>query len=62
MITGLVIASGIVIARAADTNWQAAALTVAAVVLMLDDAHQSLVVAVCRRRPWRLRFALIPAA
>jgi chromate transporter len=32
---GLVIAGGTIMARAADTGWQAAALTVAAVVLML---------------------------
>jgi chromate transporter len=35
VITGLIIASGIVIARAADADWQAAAVTVAAAVLML---------------------------
>jgi chromate transporter len=33
---GLVIASGTVMARAADTQWQAAAVTVAATVLMLQ--------------------------
>jgi chromate transporter len=32
---GLVIASGMVMARAADTGWQAAALTIAAAVIML---------------------------
>ena len=32
---GLVIASGTVMARAADPDWQAAAMTIAAVVLML---------------------------
>ena len=32
---GLVIASGIVMARAADTGWQAAALTIAAAAIML---------------------------
>jgi chromate transporter len=32
---GLVIASGMVMARAADTGWQAAALTIAAVAIML---------------------------
>src|SRR3954471_15888765 len=36
VITGLVIASGIVIARAADADWQAAVMTVAAAVLMLQ--------------------------
>ena len=35
VVTGLVIASGIVMARAADADWQAAAMTVAAAVLML---------------------------
>src|SRR4051812_27429469 len=35
VVTGLVIASGIVIARAADADWQAAAVTIAAAVLML---------------------------
>ena len=34
MVTGLVIASGIALARAADADWQAAAVTVAATVLM----------------------------
>ncbi len=33
--TGLVVASGVVMARAADAEWQAAAVTVAAAVLML---------------------------
>jgi len=32
---GLVIASGMVMARAADTGWQAAALTIAAAAIML---------------------------
>jgi chromate transporter len=36
VITGLVIASGLVIARAADADWRAAAVTVAAAVLMLQ--------------------------
>src|SRR3954466_2498813 len=35
VITGLVIASGIVMAQAADADWQAAAVTVAAAALML---------------------------
>jgi chromate transporter len=35
VITGLVIASGIVIAQAADADWQAATVTIAAAVLML---------------------------
>ena len=35
VVTGLVITSGIVMARAADSGWMAASLTVAASVLML---------------------------
>ena len=35
VVTGLVIASGIVMARAADADWQAATVTVAAAALML---------------------------
>src|SRR5689334_11627593 len=35
VVAGLVIASGIVMARAADADWQAAAVTAAAVMLML---------------------------
>ena len=56
---GLVVASGTVMARAADTGWRAAAVSDCGGRDFTWDAAQSAVAARCGRRFWRPRPALM---